>query len=310
MQRESYLYKKFKNGSAQCHTCAHHCLLKKQETGKCGARKNIGGIIYTLNYGQTPGMSIDPIEKKPLYHFLPGSQTMSFNAHGCNFKCQHCQNAWTSQIKVRVKNPQPRFAKRGGQELGIKDRELWGEEISPKEIVQAAVGNNCLSISYTYTEPTVFLEYAFDTMKLAKEKNLKNIWVSNGYMSEETLNLIAPYLDAINIDLKSFSEKFYQKICGARLKPVLDNLIKIKQRKIHLEVTTLIIPGLNDSAKELGQIAKFIKDKLGADTPWHVSAFYPAHKLKYLSPTPAVKILEAQEIGLKAGLKFVYAGNI
>jgi pyruvate formate lyase activating enzyme len=169
---------------------------------------------------------------------------------------------------------------------------------------------NLPSISYTYNEPTIFLEYALDTMKLAHEKGLKNIWVSNGFMSEKTLALILPYLDAINVDLKSFSKKFYQEICGTRLAPILDNLIRIKKAGAHLEITTLIIPTKNDSPKELKQIAEFIKNELGAETPWHVTAFYPTYKMKNLPPTAEEKILEAKKMGEEAGLKWVHTGNV
>ncbi|NMC51280.1 AmmeMemoRadiSam system radical SAM enzyme [Candidatus Kuenenbacteria bacterium] len=295
--KESMLYKKLKNNITQCETCCHFCVLKPGEKGKCRVRENQGGKIFVLNYGKSTGLSIDPVEKKPLYHFLPGTHTLSFGTLGCNFYCLHCQNFFISQVAE------------DDEELQIYQKERI-EEITPEKIVATALKNKLPSISYTYNEPTVFLEYALETMKLAKKKNLKNIWVSNGFMSEKTLELIAPYLDAINVDLKSFSDKFYQETCGARLQPVLDNLVKIKKLGIHLEVTTLIIPTKNDSAKELTKIAKFIFEKLGLDTPWHVSAFYPTHKITNLPPTPKNKIMEAIEIGKRAGLKWVHGGNI
>ena len=297
MKIESYLYKKLQNNLVQCQTCCHFCVLKLGEKGKCQMRQNIAGKLMVLNYGEAVGLAIDPIEKKPLAHFMPGTYTLSFGTLGCNFSCLHCQNFFMSQAEE--------------ENLELKEYQAQRiKEILPEKIVALALKEKLPSISYTYNEPTVFLEYAFDTMKLAHEKRLKNIWVSNGFMSLETLDLITPYLDAINVDLKSFSEKFYQEICGACLQPVLDNLIKIRQLGIHLEITTLIIPTKNDSKLELKQIAKFIVKNLDVDTPWHVSAFYPSYKLNNLAPTSREKVLEAQKIGLVAGLKYVYTGNI
>ncbi|MFA4871568.1 MAG: AmmeMemoRadiSam system radical SAM enzyme [Patescibacteria group bacterium] len=291
--KEAILYKKLNNKNTQCHLCNHFCLIKNNDLGKCWVRKNIDGVLFSLNYGKIIAEHIDPMEKKPLYHYLPGTFTYSIAAAGCNFRCRHCQNADISQIK---NNPN-----------------LVGGKIMEKtaqNVVAEASKNNCPSISYTYTEPTIFAEFALACMKLAKKNGLKNIWVSNGYMSKECLEIIAPYLDAGNIDLKFFREKSYNEICGAKLKPVLDNLIWLKARKIHLEVTTLIIPTLNDSEKELSDIANFIYQKLGAETPWHVSAFYPAYRLINLPATRPDLVLKAQKIGQKAGLNYVYTGNI
>ncbi len=290
---EAYLYKKLGQQAVQCLTCQHKCLLKPGQYGICGVRQNRHGQLFALNNDKIIAAHVDPIEKKPLYHFLPKSLTYSIATVGCNFHCWHCQNADISQYPKL--HPQS---------------ELPGEKISPREIIQRAKQNNCLSIAYTYTEPTIFLELALNTMKIARQEKLKNIWVSNGYMSQETLNLILPYLDAINVDLKAMTENFYQQICGAKLQPVLNNLIKIKKAGIHLEVTTLIIPTKNDSNEELKQIAKFIKNKLGTDTPWHVTAFYPTFKMLDLPPTSREKIKCAAELGRQAGLKFVHVGNI
>ncbi|MFH1899868.1 MAG: AmmeMemoRadiSam system radical SAM enzyme [Patescibacteria group bacterium] len=287
------MYKKLKNNIVQCQTCSHFCVISPGKKGICQVRQNKDGELFVLNYGKTPGIAIDPIEKKPLQNFMPNTQTLSFNAVGCNFKCLHCQNFWTSQANE--------------YELRIMNYELREQKITPQEIVQAALDHNCPSISYTYTEPTIFLEYALDTMKLAKKENLKNIWVSNGYMSDQTLKLITPCLDAINVDLKSFSEKFYKQICQAKLQPVLDNLVKIKKLGIHLEITTLIIPTKNDSPQELEQIAEFISKKLSKDTAWHITGFYPTYKLNNLPPTPPESIFLAKKIGEQTGLKYVYA---
>jgi len=290
--KEALLYEKLGNGKVKCGLCNHRCVIDDKKRGICGVRENKGGKLYSLVYGKIIAEHIDPIEKKPLYHFMPGSFSLSIATIGCNFRCLHCQNADISQLSKQTTIAE------------------FGEDKTSEEIVQDALESNCPSISYTYTEPTIFLEFALDCMKLAKEKGLKNIWVSNGYMTKEALDLISPYLDAINVDLKAFTEDFYQRVCGARLQPVLDNLIDIKKRGIHLEITTLIIPGKNDSEKELKQIAEFIKKELGADTSWHVSRFFPYHKMPDVSPTPVEKVYRAVEIGKEAGLRYVYPGNI
>lgn len=289
--KKSLLFKKLPPKTVQCLTCNHFCSPSEGKRTKCGVRENRNGILYVLNNDKIIAANIDPVEKKPLFHFLPGSLTFSIATVGCNFSCLFCQN-WEISQQPKPQNP------------------ILGKKITPKQIIQAALQNNCKSIAYTYTEPTIFLELALPTMKLAKKYGLFNIWVSNGYMSLYTLDLIAPYLDAINVDLKSFSKEFYQKICGARLEPVLNNLKEIIKRKIHLEITTLIIPTLNDSEKEIKQIAQFIKKELGPEIPWHVSRFYPAYKLSNFPATPIETIYKAYEIGKKQGLYFVYTGNI
>lgn len=292
--KEAYLYEKLKNHNVRCLNCSHYCHLSPDQKGICGVRQNIDGKLYSLNYGQVVALNIDPIEKKPLFHFLPGSLSLSLAAVGCNFKCLACQNWEISQA----------------EELTAKVN--WGEDIAPEEIVKIALKNNIPSISYTYTEPTVFLEYALDTMKLAKEKGLKNIWVSNGYMSPEALELISPYLDATNIDLKGFNLAFYRKNCSATLEPVLNNLIAIKKKKIWLEITTLVIPGLNDDEESLKGIAQFIAQKLGRNTPWHISQFSGtiSWKLQYIEDTPVETLEKAYQLGRQAGLHYVYIGNV
>ena len=292
--KEAYLYEKLKNHNVRCLNCSHYCHLTPDQKGICGVRQNIDGKLYSLNYGQVVALNIDPIEKKPLFHFLPSSLSLSLAAVGCNFKCLACQNWEISQA----------------EELTAKVN--WGEDIAPEEIVKIALKNNIPSISYTYTEPTVFLEYALDTMKLAKEKGLKNIWVSNGYMSPEALELISPYLDATNIDLKGFNLAFYRKNCSATLEPVLNNLIAIKKKKIWLEITTLVIPGLNDDEESLKGIAQFIAQKLGRNTPWHISQFSGtiSWKLQYIEDTPVETLEKAYQLGRQAGLHYVYIGNV
>jgi len=292
IMKEAILYEKMKNKAVKCHVCCHYCTIAEGKRGFCGVRENKDGKLYSLVYGKVIAAHVDPIEKKPFFHWLPGSYSLSIATVGCNFRCLHCQNYDISQM--------PRD--RNGQ--------IFGEEMSAKEIVDLAKKNNLPSISYTYTEPTVFVEFALETMKLAKKQGLKNNWVTNGYMSKETLELIAPYLNAANVDLKFFDDGLYQKICGARLQSVLDSLKWIKKNKIWVEVTTLVIPDYTNQGNQFEEIANFIKKELGLETPWHISRFYPAYKLLDLPPTPVETIYQAYEIGKKAGLKYVYAGNL
>ncbi len=291
--KESILYKKISNQETLCQTCSHFCLVKPKERGLCGVRENQKGKLYALNYGKIIAQQIDPIEKKPIYRFLPNTLTYSIATVGCNFSCRNCQNWDISQ------NPKP-------------NEPIFGNQTTPEEIIQQTIKNNCPSISYTYTEPTVFLEFALDIMKLAKKERIKNIWVSNGFMSPQTLKLIIPYLDAINVDLKSFDNEFYNKYCGAKLIPVLNNLKTLKKEEIHLEITTLIIPELTDQEKNLEKIAQFIKDELSPETPWHISRFSPqiSWQLQDSATTPLESIEKASQIGRKIGLKYVYKGNI
>ena len=297
--KESILYEKLKGGLVKCKTCSHFCVIAPGKRGICGVRENIDGKLYFLAYGRAIAANIDPVEKKPLYHFLPGTFTFSIATVGCNLRCGNCQNWQISQFPKNTKTIRGTIEKSG-------------ENLPPKKIVELAKENNYPSISYTYTEPTIFLEYALDTMKLARKAGLKNIWVSNGFMSKETLKLAIPYLDAINIDIKSFDDKFYRENCGARLEPVLENCREIVKKKIWLEITTLIIPTLSDDEKMLKKIAGFIKNELGDFVPWHVSAFSGAisWKLQHLPETPVEKVRKAHEIGKKVGLKYVYTGNI
>ena len=279
----------------QCQTCHHHCRIAPFKRGICGVRENQKGKLYLLVYGRVIAENIDPIEKKPIYHFLPGTKSLSIATVGCNFRCLWCQNDDISQC------PKEMDRNATANKIGV--------EMEPSQIVADAQKNHCPSISYTYTEPTIFLEFALDTMKLARKAKLKNIWVSNGYMTRETLDLITPYLDAINIDLKGFSEANYLKYSGAKLKPVLENIREIFKRKIHLEVTTLIIPGINDDEKQLQGIVKFIAD-VSKDIPWHISRFFPAYKMTDTPITPMETFEKAKAIGKKAGLKYIHIGNI
>lgn len=289
--KEALFYSAEPEGKVRCGLCPHRCLIAPGKTGKCGVRKNSGGTLYSLVYGRVIAAHVDPIEKKPLFHVHPGSLSFSLATVGCNFTCRHCQNADISQM--------PR-----------DHHVIQGHELSPEKAVSMARESGCASISFTYTEPTVYFEYARDTAAIAAEAGLLNIFVTNGYTSPDALREIAPLLAAANVDLKSFRNDFYRKICGARLAPVLESLRLYRELGIWLEVTTLIIPGENDSDEELAAIAGFIATELGEHVPWHVSAFHPAYRLADRPRTPAETLRRACRIGGDAGLRFVYEGNI
>lgn len=289
--REARFYEKLEEHKVQCHLCAHECKIDPGKRGICHVRENRDGSLYSLVYGRVVAENLDPIEKKPLFHFLPGSRSYSIATVGCNFMCLHCQNYDISQYPRR----------HGGKITGV--------ERSPEDIVQGARMNRAATISYTYTEPTIFMEFALDTARLAREAGIRNVFVSNGFMTETSAKALAELIDADNVDLKSFRDDFYRKICKARLQPVLDTIVRLKQAGVWLEVTTLVIPGLNDSDEELSEIAHFLKD-LDPGIPWHVSAFYPTHQMLDRPRTPAATLLRARELGLKAGLRYVYTGNI
>jgi len=288
--QEAMFFKREDDALVRCGLCRFHCLIKDGARGICGVRENRGGTLYSLVYGQVCAEHVDPIEKKPLYHVMPGSTTFSIATAGCNFHCRHCQNYTISQVTPHTT--------------------IRGLPRTPKEIIEEATATQCRSISYTYTEPTIFYEFAYDTAQLARKASLKNIFVTNGYITREALAKIAPYLDAANIDLKGFSEEFYKDVVHARLSEVLDSIIEYRKQGIWIELTTLIIPGLNDSDKDLQGIASFIMTHLGADTPWHVSQFYPTFKLTDRSRTPVATLQKARDIGLAAGLHYVYEGNV
>lgn len=283
------LWEKREGDTVRCFLCAHNCMIENGRFGFCGMRENTGGELYTYAYGRVIASHVDPIEKKPLYHFLPGSYAYSIATIGCNFRCSFCQNWSISQASV-------------------KNGDAPGEAFSPEEIADEALRNNCRSISYTYTEPTIFFEYAYDTARCAREKGLYNSFVTNGYMTKETIDTIRPYLDAANIDLKFFSDASYEKICAGRLQPVLDSIKNMKAAGIWVEATTLIVPGLNDSDKELRDIASFLAET-GKEIPWHISAFHPDYKYTDSYATPLETIEKAMKIGKDAGLKYVYPGN-
>jgi pyruvate formate lyase activating enzyme len=288
--KEALFYRKGNNQEVHCFLCFHCCTIQPGKTGICGVRENRGGVLYTLVYGKAISEAVDPIEKKPLFHFYPGSRSFSIATVGCNFKCLHCQNSGISQM--------PR-----------DERRIAGDELPPSTVVSLAREYNCRSISYTYTEPTVYFEYAYDTARLAHEASLANVFVTNGYTGPEALTAIGPYLDAANIDLKGFSETFYRTVCGARLQPVLDTIALYHKLGIWIEITTLIIPGRNDSDDELREIAQFLKG-LDERIPWHISAFHPTYRLTDARRTPVSTLTRAREIGLSEGLRYVYQGNV
>ncbi len=288
--KEAMLYDPLEGGRVQCQLCNHRCIISPSKRGICGVRENREGKLYSLVFGRVVSMNVDPVEKKPLFHLFPGSSSFSIATVGCNFHCLQCQNYGISQMPA-------------------DEGRIEGSIVPPSKIVSLAKQYNCQSISYTYTEPTVYFEYAYETAILASKEGIKNIFVTNGYMSEEAVKKIHPYLDAANVDLKSFQDKFYKEVCGARLNPVLENLRLMRSLGIWVEVTTLVIPTLNDTDKEFEEIAKFILS-LGEEVPWHISAFYPTYKMKNLPRTPPSTLHRAREIGIKAGLFYVYCGNI
>lgn len=289
--KEAMLYEKLSDNRARCFLCAHRCVVAEGKLGVCQVRKNVDGVLYSLVFGRTISQNVDPVEKKPLYHFYPGSRAYSIATPGCNFRCQWCQNADIAHM--------PR-------ERGL----IAGYEASPREIVAQARATQSRSIAYTYTEPTIFFEYAYAIARLAHEAGLANIYVTNGYMTAEMLEAFHPHLDAANVDLKAFRKRTYNRHIGGGLAPVLESMRTMKRLGVWLEVTTLLIPGLNDEPAELRDIATFLAGELGPQTPWHISRFFPTYQMTDRPPTPVETLQRAQEIGLDAGLRYVYLGNV
>ena len=286
-------YEKVEGGACRCRLCAHGCVIGEGKRGICAVRENRGGRLYSLVYGKLIAMNVDPVEKKPLFHFLPGTRTLSIAAAGCNLRCEHCQNYEISQF------PRER-----------PEVEIPGAMATPEAVLEAAIERGCRSISYTYTEPTIFLEFALDCARLARErqKDIKNVFVSNGFMTGDSAAAAADLLDANNIDLKG-GERFYRDVCHARAAPVKETIRLMREKGVWVEVTTLVIPGLNDSAEDLLDIARFIVS-VDPFMPWHVSRFHPGYKLLDRPATPPAAVKKAREIGLEAGLKHVYTGNV
>ncbi len=291
MIMETLIYEKLGKGRVRCGICRHFCVISEGERGLCMVRKNIKGRLLCLSYPKLVAAGVDPIEKKPVFHFRPGSLSYSIASVGCNFQCDFCQNSDIAQM--------PRDC--GGM--------IQGRDITPESIVSNALGSGCDSIAYTYTEPTVFFELAFETAKLAKQRGLFNIFVTNGYMSGPALEMIRPYLDIANVDLKAFNDRFYQKYCRARLEPVKKSIRKMKDSGMLVEITTLLVPGLNDNEDDLAAMAEFIASDLGPETPWHISRFHPCYRMQDRPATDIKSLKKAFETGKKAGLHYVYTGN-
>ncbi|HEX5350038.1 MAG TPA: AmmeMemoRadiSam system radical SAM enzyme [Trichococcus sp.] len=289
--KEAMLYEKLEDGRVRCGVCPHHCIIAQGKRGICAVRENREGTLYALNYGKAIAVAIDPVEKKPLNYFLPGTTVYSFATIGCNLRCLWCQNWAISQASK-------------------PDRPIYGEDISPAEHVRRALAAGCPSIAYTYTEPIIFVEYALDTMKLAREAGLKNIWKTAGYASKETLDAIIPYLDAVNVDLKGTDDEVYKEYCGGTAQPVLDTIKQLHAAGVHLEIATLVVPGVNDRIDQLDRMARFISEEVGKEVPWHVNRFFPGWKMMDSSITPMETLETAAAIGKKYGLQHVHIGNI
>ncbi|MBW2999411.1 AmmeMemoRadiSam system radical SAM enzyme [Candidatus Woesearchaeota archaeon] len=287
--KEAMFYEKKKDKIVQCHLCPHNCVIAEGKTGNCRVRKNSKGKLYSLVYGNPCTTYVDPIEKKPLYHFMPGTNIFSIATVGCNLHCKHCQNWEISQT--------------GPEDSSMK--------LPPEEVVAMAVESGCQSIAYTYTEPTIFYEYVYDIARIAKQKGLKNVMVTNGYINPEPLKKLYPLIDAANVDLKGFTEKFYREVCGATLQPVLETLKALSEMpNVWLEATNLIIPTKNDDPKKIKEMCEWIKENLGVDVPLHFSRFFPYYKLTDLPPTPADILFKARKIALDVGMHYVYIGNL
>jgi pyruvate formate lyase activating enzyme len=291
MTTPALLWRPLKENTVQCRLCSHFCRIDTGKTGLCGVRRNDGGRLVSLSHDCIAALNLDPVEKKPLFHFLPGSTTLSLGTPGCNLDCAFCQN-WTLSQPPRQGLP------------------IEGRAIPPREIVRMAHTSGAASIAYTYSEPTVFFELMLETATLARRDGLANIMVSNGFQSPECIDALDGFIQAANIDLKAFREEFYRDVCGARLKPVLDNLVHMRRLGWHLEVTTLVIPDENDSDTELRDIARFLRAELGPDVPWHVSRFHPCHRMANHRPTPLDTLRRAWDIGRAEGLQHIFVGNV
>ena len=287
MRKEAILYEKV-GKALNCKICERRCIISEGKNGFCEMRENNEGKIYSLNYAAASSIAVDPIEKKPLFNFYPGSTVLSIGSVGCNFRCRNCQNWSISQLQLE---------------------KIPTQEILPEEAIKLTKENGCKSIAWTYNEPTMWFEYTLDSAKIAKKENIKTIYVTNGYMTEESFNQIKSYLDAANIDLKGMSNEFYKDLCEARLQPVLDNIIRMHDAKIHVEITNLMIPSYNDSEEDINALVKFIVDEVGLEVPLHFTRFFPQYQLTNLPPTEVKLLKKAQTIAKEAGIKYVYIGN-
>jgi len=289
MLKEAMFYEKLDGLKVRCHLCNHRCKIAEGKSGICGVRQNREGMLYSLIYNTVSSEAVDPIEKKPLFHFYPGTFAYSLGTIGCNFRCKHCQNWTISQISID---------------------EAMSVEITPEQAIERALASGCRSIAWTYNEPTIWYEYTYDSAKLAKEAGLATVYVTNGYITPEALRHIAPYLDAFRVDIKAFTEKFYHEITSAKLQPVLESAKLALELGMHVEVVYLVIPTLNDSREELADVSKWVYENLGENTPVHFTRFHPYYRLQNLPSTPVETLEMAHEIAMEAGLKFVYIGNV
>lgn len=287
--REALLYEQLADKVVKCLVCPRKCVIKPAQRGFCRTRENRGGKLYTLIYAETTSMAVDPIEKKPLFNFWPGSLIFSISTLGCSFTCPWCQNWQISQASPG---------------------EIVTEQVAPERVIELTKRYKCRSIAYTYNEPIIWLEYILDTAQLAKKENILNVLVTNGFISLEALEVVTPYIDAANVDIKGFTEEFYRKYCSATLKGVLDATEAMVKKGIHVELTTLIVPGINDAPEEIKHLCQWVRTELGPDTPLHFSQFYPMYKMSYLQPTPVSTLVRAREIALNEGLNYVYIGNV
>ena len=288
---EALLAEKLSDSVVRCNICQWRCVIHSDKTGVCGMYRNVKGILYNLNYALASSVAVDPIEKKPLFHFYPGTKVFSLGGWGCNFHCQDCQNWEISMVKDVLKE---------------------SEEISPQKAVELAKRNHCAGITWTYNEPSMWFEYTLDCAKLAKQNHLYTVYVTNGYLSPEALDIIGPYLDAWRVDIKGFSDKLYQNLAKiTHWRGILEVAQRAKRKwNMHVEVVTNIIPTMNDDDEQLGGIAGWIAKELGTETPWHVTRFHPNYMIADIPATPLATLEHAYEIGRKAGLKFIYLGNV
>lgn len=289
MIKEGVLYERLEEKKVKCNVCPHRCTIREGKVGICRTRQNRNGQIYTLIYNTVSSEASDPIEKKPLYHFLPGTMSYSLGTIGCNFRCEHCQNWNISQVTLQ---------------------EAYTIEITPEQAIERALATGCKSIAWTYNEPSIWHEYTYDSAVLAKKAGLKTVYVTNGFITPEALEHIAPYLDAFRVDIKSFSEDFYRKVCGARLAPVLEATKLARELGMHIETITLVIPEKNDSPEEIAQIVDWVHENLGEKTPMHFTRFYPMYKMNNHYPTPLETLEKAYDIAKERGMKYVYLGNV
>ncbi|EKE39424.1 hypothetical protein ENUP19_0121G0043 [Entamoeba nuttalli] len=299
-QQHQMLFRKLQDGNIQCVACNRYCVIKEGETGACGVRKNTNGNLELIVYGKVIGPGPSPIEKKPMFHFLPQTMTYSIATVGCNFTCQFCQNWDISQCALQIKEA-------GGDYIGKIER--LGYSMSAQKVISEAKRKNCPVIAYTYNEPTVFTEFALECGKLAHQEGMKNVFVTNGYESKECVEAMKGIIDGMNIDLKGFTEEFYHSITGGHLQPVLETIKRCHQLGIWIEITTLIIPGQNDSDEELNNIAQFIYS-VDPCIPWHISAFHPDYLMDTTPKTPVSTLRKAYTIGQRVGLKYIYCGNV